>query len=97
MTAADPPKSPSRDLTPYTGEAASNPHASKADRDPSDARSPHDEAAFTAQMMGQTGARRGLKGGPPVLKQARSAYLETEFSGPNDRRPPAGLLRKTEI
>jgi hypothetical protein len=48
-------------------------------------------------MMGQTGGRRGLKGGPPVLKQARSAYLETEYSGPNDRRPPTGLLRKTEI
>jgi hypothetical protein len=48
-------------------------------------------------MIGQTGVRRGLKGGPPVLKQARSAYLETEYSGPNDRRPPAGLLRKTEI
>jgi hypothetical protein len=48
-------------------------------------------------MMGQTGARRGLKGGPPVLKQARSAYLETEYSGPNDRRPPTGLIRKTKI
>jgi hypothetical protein len=48
-------------------------------------------------MMGQKGARRGLKGGQPVLKQARSAYLETEFSGSNDRRPPTGLLRKTEI
>jgi len=61
------------------------------------ARSTAEEAAFAAQMMGQTGARRGLKGGQPVLKQARSAYLETEYSGPNDRRPPTGLLRKTKI
>jgi len=70
--------------------------AAQSDAKP-EARSPADEAAFTAQMMGQTGARRGLKGGPPVLKQARSAYLETEYSGPNDRRPPTGLIRKTEI
>ncbi len=97
MTAADPPKSPSRDLTPYTGEATSRPQESKPKRAKAEVRSPQDEATFTAQMIGQTGVRRGLKGGPPVLKQARSAYLETEFSGPNDRRPPAGLLRKTEI
>ncbi len=95
MTAADPPKSPSRDLTPYVGEAASKPSRPKAAK--SRARAPQDEATFTAQMIGQTGVKRGLKGGPPVLKQARSAYLETEYSGPNDRRPPTGLLRKTEV
>ncbi len=95
MTAADPPKSASRDLTPYVGDAPSKPQGSKPAK--SAAASSQDEATFTAQMMGQTGVRRGLKGGPPVLKQARSAYLETEYSGPNDRRPPAGLLRKTEI
>jgi hypothetical protein len=97
MTTADPPKSPSHDLTPYTGEAASSPQGSKGKPAKSGAASSQDEATFTAQIIGQTGARRGLKGGPPVLKQARSAYLETEYSGPNDRRPPAGLLRKTEI
>jgi hypothetical protein len=96
MTATDPPKSLSRDLTPYVGDAASKPHGSEAQSKPGP-RPPPDEATFTAQVMGQTGVRRGLKGGPPVLKQARSAYLETEYSGPNDRRPPAGLLRKTEI
>jgi len=97
MTAADPPKSPCHDLTPYTGEAASGPRGPKGKSAKSGAASSSDEATFTAQMIGQTGVRRGLKGGPPVLKQARSAYLETEYSGPNDRRPPAGLLRKTEI
>jgi len=97
MTAADPPKSPSRDLTPYRGEAASSPKGPKPKVAKAGARSPQDEATFTAQLIGQTGVRRGLKGGPPVLKQARSAYLETEYSGPNDRRPPKGRLRKTEI
>ncbi len=71
MTAADPPKSPSRDLTPYTGEAASRPQGAKSKRAKAEARSPQDEATFTAQMIGQTGVRRGLKGGPPVLKQAQ--------------------------
>ncbi len=97
MTAADPPKPLSRDLIPYAGEAASKPQAPKGKSAKAGARSPQDKATFTAQMMGQTGVRRGLKGGAPVLKQARSAYLETEYSGPNDRRPPTGLLRKTEI
>jgi len=96
MTAADPPKSPCHELAPYTGEAASKPQVPKG-KAKSGAKAPQDEATFTAHMMGQTGVRRGLKGGPPVLKQARSVYLETEYSGPNDRRPPAGLLRKTEV
>ncbi|MFZ4607872.1 MAG: hypothetical protein ACOYM5_16630 [Caulobacter sp.] len=52
---------------------------------------------FTAQVYGQTGQKRGLRGGQPVIDQARAAYLETEYSGPDDRRPPKGLLRKTEI
>jgi hypothetical protein len=54
-------------------------------------------AAFAAQMMGQTGQRRGLKGGPPVLNAARATYLEAEYSGENDRRPPAGILKKTDL
>ncbi len=55
------------------------------------------EAAFTAQLLGQNGQKRGLKGGPPVLEQARSAYLEAAYSGPNDRRPPPGRVTKTKI
>lgn len=54
-------------------------------------------AAFAAQVMGQDGARRGLRGGQPVLQAARAAYLETEWSGPDDRRPAPGLLKKTEV
>jgi hypothetical protein len=58
---------------------------------------PPAEAAFTAQVLGQTGQKRGLKGGPPVLNQARSAYLGAAFSGPSDRRPKPGKVTKTEI
>lgn len=54
-------------------------------------------AAFSAHMMGQTGQRKGLKGGPPVLGAARASYLGTEYSGQNDRRPEAGQIRKTEL
>jgi hypothetical protein len=54
-------------------------------------------AVFAAQLMGQTGQRRGLKGGQPVLNAARSAYLETEHSGANERRPKPGRAEDTDI
>ncbi|AZS19981.1 MULTISPECIES: hypothetical protein [unclassified Caulobacter] len=54
-------------------------------------------AAFAAHLMGQSGQKRGLRGGKEVLDTARSTYLETEYSGPADRRPPTGLLKKTNI
>ena len=54
-------------------------------------------ASFFAQMMGQGGQKRGLRGGPETLDRARTAYLETEWSGPADRRPRPGGLTKPEI
>ena len=54
-------------------------------------------AVFAAQLMGQTGQRRGLKGGPPVLDAARAAYLETRYSGAADRRPKPGRTEDTDI
>jgi hypothetical protein len=54
-------------------------------------------AAFTAQQMGQTGQKRGLRGGAPVLDAARAAYLETEYSGAAERRPSAGKSAKTDV
>ena len=54
-------------------------------------------AAFVAQQMGQSGQKRGLRGGPPVLDAARSAYLGTEYSGAAERRPATGKAAKTEI
>jgi hypothetical protein len=54
-------------------------------------------AAFAAQLLGQGGQKRGLRGGQETLDKARHAYLETEWSGRNDRRPRAGRITKTEI
>ena len=53
-------------------------------------------AAVKAQLMGEK-PRRGLKGGPEVLEQARSTYLQNEYSGRRDRRPPKGQITKTSI
>jgi hypothetical protein len=55
------------------------------------------DSVFAAQMMGQTGAKRGLKGGPPVLDEAKAAYLGTEWSGASDRRLAAGKMTKTDV
>lgn len=54
-------------------------------------------AAFAAQILGQPGQKRGLRGGQEVLDNARSTYLGTEYSGEADRRPKTGLLKKTNI
>jgi hypothetical protein len=53
--------------------------------------------AFAAQILGQGGQKRGLRGGPETLDHARATYLETEWSGPADRRPSPGRITKTEI
>lgn len=58
---------------------------------------PPPAAAFAAQVLGQPGKKRGLKGGPEVLDAARSTYLSREFSGTKDRRPSPGERRKAEI
>ncbi|AYG94278.1 hypothetical protein D8I30_03065 [Brevundimonas naejangsanensis] len=58
---------------------------------------PPPPAAFAAQVLGQSGQKRGLKGGAPVLDAARATYLGREYSGRHDRRPSPGRARKTEI
>ena len=55
------------------------------------------DVAFEAQLLGQGGQKKGLKGGKEVLDHAREAYLGTEYSGAADRRPKPGLVKKTEI
>ena len=52
-------------------------------------------AALSAHLLGQEGARRGLRGGAPVLDAARSAYESAEWSGGADRRKKSG--RKARI
>ena len=54
-------------------------------------------ALFAAQVLGQKGQKRGLKGGAPVLDAARSTYLGAEYSGKHDRRPPVGKAKQTEV
>lgn len=55
------------------------------------------DAAFEAQILGQPGVKRGLRGGQPVLDHARAAYLGAEYSGPADRRPPSGVVTRKDI
>lgn len=69
--------------------SAGRPAAAAAPTDPA--------AAFSAQLLGQKGQRRGLKGGPVVMDAARSAYLGTEFSGARDRRPRTGERDDSEV
>ena len=54
-------------------------------------------AAFAAQLIGQDGQKRGLRGGPQVIDAARGAYNRVEYSGPADRRAPKGGAAKTQI
>lgn len=53
--------------------------------------------AFAAQLLGQEGQRRGLRGGEPVLNAARTAYVSAEWSGKGDRRTRKGRVARTEI
>jgi len=54
------------------------------------------EAIFSAQIL-SGGEKRGLKGGAETLERAKTTYLKSEYSGPNDRRPKPGQVTKTEI
>ncbi len=55
------------------------------------------QPVVAAQLIGQEGQKRGLRGGPQTLAQARAAYLSTEWSGAIDRRNRTGLFSKTKI
>ena len=84
------------------GEAAENavppaPETGRPRGKPGPRSAPAAPDAFSAQLLGQGGEKRGLRGGPPVLEGARSAYLEAEFLGPKDRRTRKGRITRTEI
>lgn len=90
-------KPPSRDLVALD---APEPKTRTQDRPARAAVQPAAEpgaAALVAQQMGQSGQKRGLRGGPPVLDAARTAYLGTEYSGAAERRPTTGRTTKTDI
>jgi hypothetical protein len=57
----------------------------------------HGGAAIEAQILGQTGARRGLRAGPTVIDSAKHAYNKIEWSGKKDRRAPKGRVAKTDV
>jgi len=50
-----------------------------------------------AHLIAQENRVRGLRGGQQVLDTARSAYLEAEYSGLNDRRALTGQIKKTDV
>jgi hypothetical protein len=56
----------------------------------------YEQADYAAQILAG-GEKRGLKGGPETLKSAKSTYLKSEYSGPNDRRPQAGSVTRKDI
>ena len=58
----------------------------------------HVQALVADGLLEQApGQKRGLRGGPPVLDAARSAYLGAEYSGAAERRPKTGKTAKTDI
>jgi hypothetical protein len=52
--------------------------------------------SLDAHMIAQSARARGLRGGHKLLATARAVYLGVQWSGPNDRRIPAGRITKTE-
>lgn len=54
-------------------------------------------AAFAAQILGQGGQRNGIRGGPPVMDNARSTYLGAQFSGEHERRPQLGMTTRKDV
>ena len=54
------------------------------------------DASYAAQLL-SGGEKRGLRGGPETLDRAKSTYLKSEYSGPNDRRPQPGRVTRTDI
>lgn len=64
---------------------------------PAPVQTPGPAAVFAAQVLGQDGQRRGLRGGQEVRDTARTVYNQTEYSGAADRRARKGGAAKTEV
>jgi hypothetical protein len=56
----------------------------------------HGDCEFEAQLIGQAGERRGLRGGASLLEMARAAYNRVEWSGAYDRRARTGRRAQAE-
>lgn len=64
---------------------------------PAPVQTPGPAAVFAAQVLGQDGQRRGLRGGRETLDTARTVYNQTEYSGAADRRARKGGAAKTKV
>ncbi len=53
-------------------------------------------ASLGAQALSGS-ERRGLRAGPVVRQQAKKAYLNREYSGPDDRRPSRGKHGERDV
>jgi hypothetical protein len=52
-------------------------------------------ASFLAQILGQRGKKRSIRGGIEILTLARNSYMQTEWSGKADRRKRRGRMMRT--
>ena len=64
---------------------------------PAPVQTPSPAAVFAAQVLGQDGHRRGLRGGKETLDSARNLYNKIEYSGSADRRRPKGRTARTDV
>lgn len=55
------------------------------------------QSAFAAQLIGQDGAKRGLRAGPELIPAAKSLYNRIEWSGSKDRRAAKGAKARTRV
>ena len=98
--AQDKAASASRDLVPV-GEVVDHPEAgdpaTSAARTRKARSAATGAAAYAAQLLGQGGQRNGIRGGPPVMDAARASYLGAQYSGEEERRPPSGTTKRTEV
>ena len=100
---------PIRSIRPIRREAAKSAAGARVDTGaafsvsitvgpPSPPTSPKQPPAnLDAHLAAQEARVRGLRGGQNVLDTARNTYLQTEYSGPDDRRLQAGKLTKTDV
>ncbi len=59
---------------------------------------PHEaQPVISAQLMGQSGPAEDAPPANSAARQARSAYLQVEYSGRYDRRGRRGRIAKTDV
>jgi hypothetical protein len=95
VRASEPQAAP--DTADYDERSLPVPLEPQAEAAPPPPGRPATAAEFAAQLLGQDGQKRGLRGGPAVLGAAKATYNKVEWSGPADRRARKGGAAKTEV